>query len=132
MKIFDLKILEDIAKKVEDNKLLKDYMDNLGKIEMKFGTNSTSKVKGVETLVIHPDYYQYTGDTVVGHTDVALLKVSEDIFTLNNRQNQTDQYPWIVPICLPPKLNYKPDVNQTAEGIHEPFEDMDCHLIPGI
>jgi len=93
-------------------------------------TNEENIFEGVEKLVIHPDYYQYTGDTVVGDTDVALLRLNRDAFTLNNQQNVTDQYPWIMPICLPPKLNYRAGKDYTAEDIHEPFEDMDCRLIP--
>ena len=61
---------------------------------------------GVSVLVIHPDYYQFTGDTVVGHTDVALIKTMEDVFELNDKRNQTSTFPFIVPICLPPKVNY--------------------------
>ena len=40
-------------------------------------------MSGVSVLVIHPDYYQYTGDTVVGHTDVALIKTTEDVFQVD-------------------------------------------------
>ena len=82
------------------------------------------RIEGIEKLVIHPDYYQFTGDTVVGHTDVALLRVGEDIFEVNENQD-------IVPICLPPKLGFRMDIDQTANDIHEPFEDLDCLLIPG-
>ena len=87
-------------------------------------------MSGLAELVIHPDYFQYTGDTVVGHTDVALIKTKEDVFTVSPPYNQTDSWPNIVPICLPPKLNYLPDKDQTAAGIHEPFEDMDCFQVP--
>ena len=50
--------------------------------------------------------HNVTGDTVVGHTDVALVKTMEDVFGINDKRNQTDTFPFIVPICLPPKLNY--------------------------
>ena len=62
--------------------------ERLGKIRLKFGTidqeeKEQKDIMGIEKLVIHPDYYQYTGDTVVGHTDVALIRVTEAIFTIN-------------------------------------------------
>ena len=97
-----------------------------------FFQRENKRMSGVSVLVIHPDYYQYTGDTVVGHTDVALIKTTEDVFQVDgNSPNQTDEYPWIVPICLPPKLNYikGKEEEQTEEGIHEPFEDMDCFQV---
>ena len=37
----------------------------------------------------------------------------------------------IAPICLPPKLGYNPDDDQSDLGIHEAFEDLDCFIIPG-
>lgn len=108
--------------------------ERLGQISLKFGTMQKDKktMKGVEKLVIHPDYYQFTGDTVVGHTDVALIKTKEDIFGINDARNQTDTFPFIVPICLPPKLNYVVGQEEENEkkGIHEPFEDMDCFQVP--
>ena len=107
--------------------------DRLKTIELTFGTTEgqQQKITGIQKLVIHPDYYQFTGDTVVGHTDVALIRTAEDIFSLNTLKNATIRYPYVVPICLPPKLNYKVDVDETIKGIYEPFEDMDCLLIPG-
>jgi len=110
----------------EDKKRLKD-------VKLLFGTRGDrdrTAYFGVEKLVIHPDYYQYTGDTVVGHTDVALIKTTGDAFQVAGSKNITDKHPNIVPICLPPKLNYMDGQDQTAKNIHEPFEDMDCFLIP--
>ena len=66
----------------------------------------TLQLQGVEKLVIHPDYYQFTGDTVVGHTDVALVKTKEAVFELNAARNASSRFPWVVPICLPPMLGY--------------------------
>ena len=40
-------------------------------------------------------YVQFTGDTVVGHTDVALIRTNQDIFTVNEAGNQTGNYPWV-------------------------------------
>ena len=35
----------------------------------------------VSQVIVHPDYYQYSGETVIGQTDVALIKVfSVDTF----------------------------------------------------
>jgi len=104
--------------------------ETLGNIVLRFGTHQDiskrPKIFGVEKLVIHPNYdYELSADT-----DVALLKVGEDIFGMNFYGNETDQFPWVVPICLPPKLNFHPNKNQADKGIHEAFEDMDCHLIP--
>ena len=101
-------------------------------IKIFFFQRENKRMSGVSVLVIHPDYFQYTGDTVVGHTDVALIKTTEDVFQVDgNSPNQTDEYPWIVPICLPPKLNYikGKEEEQIEEGIHEPFEDMDCFQV---
>jgi len=106
-----------------------EYTERFSKIFLFFGTKRDlshgghKRIEGIEKLVIHPDYYQFTGDTVVGHTDVALLRVGEDIFEVNENQD-------IVPICLPPKLGFRMDIDQTANDIHEPFEDLDCLLIP--
>eukprot|EP00091_Calanus_sinicus_P003502 TRINITY_DN13671_c0_g1_i1.p2 TRINITY_DN13671_c0_g1~~TRINITY_DN13671_c0_g1_i1.p2 ORF type:complete len:136 (+),score=12.36 TRINITY_DN13671_c0_g1_i1:59-466(+) len=33
-------------------------------------------------------------------------------------------------LSSPERLNYKADLDQTQKGIYEPFEDMDCLLIP--
>ena len=87
----------------------------------------------VERLVIPQDYYQVDPNKVVGGPDVALLKVERDIFKMNPYANETDQFPWVVPICLPPKLNFSLGAAETqmAKDIYEGFEDMDCHLISG-
>ena len=106
----------------------------LNNISLTIGTDKAHllQITGIEKLVIHPDYYQFTGDTVVGHTDVALLRTSTEMFGVNNYGNETSSYPFVVPICLPPKLNFRMNKDQTKEQIHEPFEDMDCLLIPGL
>ena len=110
-----------------------EYQERLRRVSLTFGTLRKETVQGLDTLVIHPSYYsrQTYHDALVGHTDVALIKTIKPVFGINKHGNETDKYPYIVPICLPPKVGYKDDNDQTASGIHEPFEDMDCFIVPG-
>lgn len=92
----------------------------------------TLSLQGMEKLVIHPDYYQHLGGTV-GHTDVALIKTNQAIFETNDNNTATEN-PTIAPICLPPKLGYDPTMEakmQEEEQVLQPFEDLDCLLLPG-
>ena len=79
-------------------------------------------------VIVHPDYYQYSGETVIGQTDVALIKTASDLFGLNEDGTGTND-PKVEPICLPPKTGFMLDKNST--GVNEPFEDLDCKLIHG-
>ena len=79
-------------------------------------------------MIVHPDYYQYSGETVIGQTDVALIKTASDLFGLNEDGTGTND-PMVEPICLPPKTGFMLDKNST--GVNEPFEDLDCKLIHG-
>ena len=81
----------------------------------------------VTKLVIHPNYFSYTGNTVVGNTDLALLRLDRDLFQLEGGKIVGN----IAPICLPAKLGFRVKKNQTKDGIHQPFEDLDCFLIEG-
>lgn len=92
----------------------------------------TLSLQGMEKLVIHPEYYQHLGGTV-GHTDVALIKTNQAMFETNDYNNATEN-PTIAPICLPPKLGYDPTMKekmQEEEQVLQPFEDLDCLLLPG-
>ena len=79
-------------------------------------------------MIVHPDYYQYSGETVIGQTDVALIKTDSDLFILSADGTRTND-PKVEPICLPPKTGFMMDKN--SSGVHEPFEDLDCKLIHG-
>ena len=79
----------------------------------------------VMKLVIHPNYFSYTGNTVVGNTDLALLRLDRDLFRLAEGKIQGN----IAPICLPAKLGFRVETDQRRDGIHQPFEDLDCFLI---
>lgn len=99
------------------------------KVDIEVGTYKTQNkpVHKVSKLVIHPDYIQTTGDTVVGHTDVALVKTKDSVFgegapSPAPKYHQDEGTIEVQPICLPPK-EVDPD---NLEG--EPFEDMDCFL----
>ena len=81
----------------------------------------------VSKVIIHPDYYQYSGETVIGQTDVALIKANGDLFSLS--EDGTKSTNGVEPICLPPKTGFMVDKN--SSGVHEPFEDLDCKLIHG-
>ena len=88
--------------------------------------NNGVTTKGmVSKVIIHPDYYQYSGETVIGQTDVALNKANSDLFSLNGTKSTNG----VEPICLPPKTGFMVDKN--SSGVHEPFEDLDCKLIHG-
>ena len=86
---------------------------------------SQEEAAKVSKLVIHPNYFSFTGNTVVGNTDLALLKMDQDLFQVADGKVQGK----MSPICLPAKLGFRVDQNQTKEGIHQPFEDLDCFLI---
>ena len=79
----------------------------------------------VMKLVIHPNYFSYTGNTVVGNTDLALLRLDRDLFQLEGGKIVGN----IAPICLPAKLGFRVKEDQREEGVHQPFEDLDCFLI---
>ena len=79
----------------------------------------------VMKLVIHPKYFSYTGNTVVGNTDLALLRLDRDLFQLEGGKIVGN----IAPICLPAKLGFRVAKDEREEGIHQPFEDLDCFLI---
>jgi len=84
----------------------------------------------VQRLIIHPDYYQTSGETVTGNTDVALIMTHTDVFEIDPDDPYKTNDEMIAPICLPPKLGYNPDDDQSDLGIHEAFEDLDCFIIP--
>ena len=100
-------------------------MLHLGNPKLK--TNITQK--GIQKLIIHPNYRQMTSESVVGHTDVALIKTNNDLFEM--LPNNTIRGKSVQPICLPPKLGYDPRKNQAHKKIFEAFEDMDCRVIKG-
>ena len=82
----------------------------------------------ISKLIIHPDYRQVTGDSVVGPSDVALVKTKDAIFGKDapvpapnfNKSVGTIE---VQPICLPP-----PILNDEDDERYEHFEDMDCYL----
>ena len=76
-------------------------------------------------LVIHPNYFSYTGNTVLGNTDLALIKMEQDLFQLEEGKILGK----ISPICLPAKLGFEVGKDRREDGIHQPFEDLDCFLI---
>ena len=95
------------------------------RVEIEVGTY---KVEGkpihrIEVLSIHPDYNQGSGDTVVGHTDIALVKTQLPIFGDGAPDPAPNGKSEVQPICLPPKLGF---VLGDPNG--EAFEDMDCFL----
>ena len=79
----------------------------------------------VMKLVIHPNYFSYTGNTVVGNTDLALLRLDRDLFQVEDGKIVGN----IAPICLPAKLGFRVKEDKREDGIHQPFEDLDCFLI---
>ena len=79
----------------------------------------------VMKMVIHPNYFSYTGNTVVGNTDLALLRLDRDLFELEGGRIVGN----IAPICLPAKLGFRAGEDEREDGIHQPFEDLDCFLI---
>merc|ERR1719244_187262 len=83
----------------------------------------------VRRLIIHPNYYQYSGETVAGNTDVALIMTNNDVFEIDEKDPSKTKDPMIAPICLPPKMGYNPDDDQSDVGIFEAFEDLDCFII---
>ena len=64
-------------------------------------------------MIVHPDYYQYSGETVIGQTDVALIKTASDLFGLNEDGTGTND-PMVEPICLPPKTGFMLDKNMSS------------------
>lgn len=107
----------------EEPRLGTHVMLHLGNTKMK--TNIT--LRGIQRLIVHPNYYQITSESVVGHTDVALIKTKNDLFELKN--DGTIRGRSVQPICLPPKLGYDPSKNQTNQKIFEAFEDLDCKVV---
>lgn len=105
--------------------------ERLEKVEVEVGTYKVANktIHRVERLIIHPDYHQNTGDTVVGHTDVALIKTVEIVFGEGAPRPppifKGDANVEVQPICLPPKMS------KTVDGEGEPLEDMDCFLQSG-
>ena len=103
------------------------------RIRVTFGLTSSGSpvVRGVEKVVIHPQYASYRGNLDVGHTDVALIRVEGDVFEME--EEEISSSPHIVPICLPAKLGYRLEQSkiQGIQGIHQPFEDLDCFFIEG-
>ena len=104
--------------------------ERAAKVEIEVGTYKVNNktVHRIQELVIHPDYYQSIGDTVVGHTDVALIKTKEAVFgpgapspapVFDQEQGDIE----IQPICLPPKQGFK-----VGDLVGEPVEDMDCFI----
>ena len=62
-----------------------DREPNLQRISLVMGggdeKDGMSQEGMVSQVIVHPDYYQYSGETVIGQTDVALIKVfSVDTF----------------------------------------------------
>ena len=82
---------------------------------------------GVEKVVVHPKYLSYNGNIMVGHTDVALVRVADDVFEMDGEEISSSSR--TVPICLPAKLGYRLDHDGAVRGIHQPFEDLDCFSI---
>ena len=78
-------------------------------------------------MKIHPNYTLNDNDDTIGSTDIALIKTSQDIFTIDNGMPQPSN---IAPICLPPKLGYMPE-GTIEQNVFEPFEDLDCQKTTG-
>ena len=95
------------------------------KITISMAGEPEIKFAKVMKLVIHPNYFSYTGNTVVGNTDLALLRLDRDLFRLAEGKILGN----IAPICLPAKLGFRVEADQRRDGIHQPFEDLDCFLI---
>ena len=95
------------------------------KITISMAGEPEIKFAKVMKLVIHPNYFSYTGNTVVGNTDLALLRLDRDLFQVAGGKILGN----IAPICLPAKLGFRVETDQTKDGIHQPFEDLDCFLI---
>ena len=87
----------------------------------------TTTLTGLTDLKIHPNFRLNDNDDSIGNTDIALLKTSQDIFTINNGTPSPSN---IAPICLPPKLGFKPD-GTNDQNVFEPFEDLDCQQTTG-
>jgi len=117
--------VKNIHELAEEPRLGTHLMLHLGNLKLK--TNITQK--GIQKLIIHPNYRQMTSESVVGHTDVALIKTNNDLFEM--LPNNTIRGKSVQPICLPPKLGYDPRKNQAHKKIFEAFEDMDCRVIKG-
>ena len=101
-----------------------DQFDN-SKIKVSMHGDPDIEKAKVMKLVIHPNYFSYTGNTVVGNTDLALLKMDRELFQLEEGKILGN----ISPICLPAKLGFKVGTDHREDGVHQPFEDLDCFLI---
>ena len=52
-------------------------------------------IKGIQRLIIHPKYFQFSTESVVGNTDVALIGTAQDIFLVNQDDpTQLSTDPW--------------------------------------
>jgi len=93
------------------------------KVELEVGTYKVANkpIHRIQVLSIHPDYNQGSGDTVVGHTDIALVKTQQPVFGEGAPEPVPDGRTEVQPICLPPKLGFR-----LGDENGEAFEDMDC------
>ena len=96
------------------------------KIEVGWG-GQTTILTGITDMKIHPNYTLNDNDDTIGSTDVALIKTTQDIFTISNGSPEPSN---IAPICLPPKLGYIPE-GTNDQNVFEPFEDLDCQKTTG-
>ena len=74
----------------------------------------------------------FTGDTVLGPGDVALVKTQKPVFGRDALGPVPPRLgSEVQPICLPPKPNFRMDPAISDKGATEALEDMDCFFEKG-